>query len=121
MQFKSQPGDEVGIYYDSKAQVLPGDYLRTRTGRTYRIVKVRRQVKGQHEGRCHLRCVVMDPDQNQQCEKCLGSGKTAPWDEEVSTPCPACHGTGELPLDVAPRVHPLYWYSRSKKRGRRLS
>ena len=39
-----------------------GDEIQTRSGRRYEIVKVRRQERGMHTGRWHLRCVVLEPD-----------------------------------------------------------
>lgn len=50
-------GAEVGIYYDGRP-LEPGDALVTPTGRTYLVTAVRRQTRGKHVGRQHLRCVV---------------------------------------------------------------
>lgn len=53
-------GSVVGIYYDGVAQIAVGDALRTPTGRTYIIVAARRQERGRHVGRHHLRCAVAE-------------------------------------------------------------
>lgn len=53
-------GAVVGIYYDGFA-VAVGDALVTPTGRTYVVVSVRRQERGAHVGRQHLRCAVAEP------------------------------------------------------------
>lgn len=47
----------VRIYYDG-AEVLPGDALRTPTGRTYVVLERRVQARGAHVGRQHLACLV---------------------------------------------------------------
>lgn len=57
----AEVGDVVGLFYDSANTVSVGDYLRTRTGRTYRTVAVRIQHRGQHIGRQHLRAEVVNP------------------------------------------------------------
>jgi hypothetical protein len=57
---KAPPGSEIGIYYDGAA-VEPGDALQTPTGRLYLVVAVRRQARGRHVGRQHLRAVVAEP------------------------------------------------------------
>lgn len=57
---KAEIGDEVGLYYDADAPVLEGDFLVTRTGRCYKVVKLRIQQRGQNKGRYHLRCVVSE-------------------------------------------------------------
>lgn len=54
------PGSVVRIYYDSPAELSPGDALVTTTGRTYLIASCRRQARGKHQGRWHLACVVVD-------------------------------------------------------------
>lgn len=56
------PGSEVGLYYDSRRHVDVGDELETTAGRRYLVVKVRRQERGAHIGRWHLRCIVLAPD-----------------------------------------------------------
>lgn len=56
-----KPGEPAKLYYDGIRTVEPGDYLRTRTGRTYLVTAVRVQKKGRHVGRQHLQTVVMDP------------------------------------------------------------
>lgn len=58
---KAPVGAEVGLYYDSPRPIGEGDYLQTPTGRTYLILSVRVQARGQHAGRRkHLRAVVID-------------------------------------------------------------
>lgn len=54
------PGSVVKIHYDSAAEVSTGEALVTATGRTYIVVEVRRQTRGKHRGRWHLRCLVHD-------------------------------------------------------------
>lgn len=53
-------GAVVGIYYDGHAQLELGHALKTPTGRTYVVVAIRRQQRGKHRGRWHLRCLVAD-------------------------------------------------------------
>ena len=52
-------GAVVSIYYDGHL-LEPGDALRTPTGRTYIVVHARRQARGKHVGRQHLRCAVAE-------------------------------------------------------------
>lgn len=57
------PGSEVGLYYDAERRVLIGDEIVTATtGRRYLVLAVRIQMRGEHEGRQHLRCVVLADD-----------------------------------------------------------
>jgi hypothetical protein len=51
-------GAVVGIFYDAPRAVAQGDVLVTRTGRTYLVVSARKQKRGTHVGRWHLRCLV---------------------------------------------------------------
>jgi hypothetical protein len=53
-------GAEVGMYIDCPQEITAGDALMTTTGRTYVVVQARRQQRGKHIGRQHLRCVVAD-------------------------------------------------------------
>lgn len=53
-------GAVVSIYYDASAVVAEGDAIKTSTGRTYQVVAARRQERGKHRGRWHLRCLVVD-------------------------------------------------------------
>lgn len=52
-------GTNVGLYYDGLAEVEVGEYIRTKTGRSYLIDSVRIQQRGTHVGRQHLRCIVV--------------------------------------------------------------
>lgn len=53
-------GSQVGLYIDTTARVLPGDFIQTQTGRTYLIDQVRTQQRGKHAGtRQHLRVTVV--------------------------------------------------------------
>lgn len=58
-------GDEVGLYFDTRAEVSEGDIIINAytTGqperRAYRVVSVRQQQRGRHVGRWHLRAVVV--------------------------------------------------------------
>ncbi len=51
-------GALVGLYYDALELVLPGDAIVTTTGRCYLVMAARRQQRGAHVGRYHLRCLV---------------------------------------------------------------
>lgn len=53
-------GAEVRIFVDLVDQVEPGHAIQTQTGRTYLVVACRRQARGTHVGRQHLRCIVVD-------------------------------------------------------------
>jgi hypothetical protein len=52
-------GNVVGLYMDTRAEVEFGDVIQTQTGRTYRVVEARRQERGKHAGRWHLRVLVV--------------------------------------------------------------
>lgn len=80
------PGRVVALYYDSPVQVAVGDFIRTPSGRTYRIETVRVQERGRHVGRQHIGGLVLDPDDPDQ---------------------------QPTPGDV---VHPIYWYARPRAR-----
>lgn len=56
-------GAFVRIYVDG-LEVLPGDALRTPTGRTYMVMVMERRVqqRGKHVGRQHLGCLIAAPD-----------------------------------------------------------
>ncbi len=57
--------EEIGLHYDADEIVSEGDYLQTRTGRCYKVLKVRIQMKGFWKGRYHLRCmVVQEPEKD---------------------------------------------------------
>lgn len=56
------PGTEVGLFMDMGTQLEAGDYLRSRSGRTYLVDNVRVQQRGVHIGRQHLRCIVVRPE-----------------------------------------------------------
>lgn len=56
------PGSEVGLFMDTRNDIDVGDEIVTRTGRRYLVVKTRRQQRGAHVGRWHLRCVVRERD-----------------------------------------------------------
>lgn len=53
-------GAEVSIHYDARRELEPGHAIVTTTGRTYLVVRARRQARGKHTGRWHLRCLVVD-------------------------------------------------------------
>lgn len=55
-----KPGDVARLTYDGPP-VEPGDYLRTSTGRLYRVHSKRVQTRGKHTGRQHLVTTVMEP------------------------------------------------------------
>lgn len=54
-------GREVGLYLDTAQDIAVGDFVVTPTGRTYHLIAVRQQTRGQHVGRWHIRAVVVDP------------------------------------------------------------
>lgn len=54
-------GADVGLYYDARVEVEEGDVIRTTAGRCYRVLHARQQQRGKHEGRWHLRALVIDP------------------------------------------------------------
>lgn len=56
---KAPPGALVRIFYDGP-ELAAGHFLRTRTGRLYRVVSVRVQRRGRHVGRQHLACIVTE-------------------------------------------------------------
>lgn len=65
-------GALVRMYYDvtdergevrSGDAVRPGDVIETKTRRRYGVVEVRQQTRGKHAGRWHLRCVVLERDE----------------------------------------------------------
>lgn len=87
------PGTEVGLYVDLLATVHTGDIIETQTGRRYLVTFVRKQMRGEHIGRQHLRAVVMD-----------GSELTY---ESMQPDHP-----------MIPTVHKIRWYKRSN-RGQR--
>lgn len=45
------------LFYDGR-KLATGEYLRTPTGRLYRVVSIRVQERGKHIGRQHLACLV---------------------------------------------------------------
>ncbi len=53
-------GAIVGLYYDGGVPVAVGDAIVTRSGRAYLVVEARRQERGKHVGRWHLRCEVLE-------------------------------------------------------------
>lgn len=60
---KAPAGTTVKLYWDSRDQAEPGDYIRTvTTGRTYEVIATRTQLRGKHIGRQHLTCIVMPDD-----------------------------------------------------------
>jgi hypothetical protein len=55
-------GANVSLYYDSRRHVEVGHFIQTPTGRTYLVTDVRRQARGEHIGRWHLRADVVPED-----------------------------------------------------------
>lgn len=61
-------GRVVGLYMDTTARLREGDVLLReatdsgRPARAYRIVSVRTQLRGEHEGRQHLQALVIAPE-----------------------------------------------------------
>lgn len=53
-------GANVGLYVDLVREVMPLDVIQTQTGRLYLVLEVRRQTRGKHAGRQHLRAMVID-------------------------------------------------------------
>lgn len=56
---KAPIGAIVGITYDGSRFLDEGDILQTPSGRVYQIVALRRQTRGIHTGRWHLKCLVL--------------------------------------------------------------
>lgn len=62
-------GSVVGLYIDTTARVLPDQFIRTETGRTYQILTVRTQQCGKYAGiRQHLRVLVVPEETPQDGE-----------------------------------------------------
>ena len=57
---KAHAGSIVSIYYDGRVALREGDCLQTRTGRVYVIVELRRQTKGRHRLRWHIKALVSE-------------------------------------------------------------
>jgi hypothetical protein len=57
---KAPIGAVVKITYDGNLPHGEGHVLRATTGRLYLIIDMRRQARGKHAGRLHLRCLVID-------------------------------------------------------------
>jgi hypothetical protein len=53
-------GATVRIHVDLVAPVALGDVVKTTSGRSYRVLGVRVQLRGKHAGRQHLVCLVTD-------------------------------------------------------------
>ncbi|MGE0141320.1 MAG: hypothetical protein AB7R77_26285 [Ilumatobacteraceae bacterium] len=87
-------GREVGLYFDTPREVAEGDVIVNAyvTGqperRAYLVVGVRRQQRGRHVGRWHLRAVVLS-----------------------STPEQLAAALADL--DAEQTVHRMYWYPRA--------
>lgn len=56
---KAPAGAEVAIHFDGQV-VEVGDALVTPTWRGYVVTSVRRQARGKHAGRYHVKAVVVD-------------------------------------------------------------
>lgn len=97
-------GAEVGLYVDLLANVHVGDVIETRAGKRYGVVAVRVQERGKNAGRQHLRCVVLEDDDDAlaRWSSLDPNGLAAPTD---------------------PVIHRIRWYVRGgagvKPRGRR--
>lgn len=57
---KAPVGAVMKISYDGDAGHAEGHVLRATTGRLYLIIHIRRQTRGKHAGRLHLKCLVID-------------------------------------------------------------
>lgn len=57
---RAPAGAIVSIYYDGRVQLQEGYCLQTRTGRVYVIVELRRQLKGRHRLRWHIKALVSE-------------------------------------------------------------
>lgn len=62
-------GAIVALYVDLVSPVAVDDVIETESGRRYSVIAVRVQARGKHEGRQHLRCIVMPDDEPQHGEK----------------------------------------------------
>jgi hypothetical protein len=56
---KAGIGSEVGLYMDTPRLLEVGHFIETPTGRTYEITTLRRQERGKHKGRWHIRALVV--------------------------------------------------------------
>lgn len=56
-------GAVVKLYVDLVADVKPNDTIATQTGRCYRVIGVRKQLRGKHANRQHLEVLVLAPDE----------------------------------------------------------
>lgn len=65
---KAPAGAVVSLYMDTLRLMEVGDEVRTRSGRRYEVVGLRRQERGKHKGRWHIQARVLpvehplDPD-----------------------------------------------------------
>jgi len=57
---KAPAGSLVSLYYDSPREIAIGDALMTRSGRVYLIAELRRQTRGGHIGRWHIKAIVSE-------------------------------------------------------------
>lgn len=57
---KAPAGSLVSLYYDSPREIVIGDVLMTESGRVYIIAELRRQARGRHIGRWHIKAIVSE-------------------------------------------------------------
>ncbi len=55
-------GDTCYLYVDAARTLEKGDYVVTKTGRTYEVLTNRIQQRGKNAGRQHLSVLVLDPE-----------------------------------------------------------
>ncbi len=57
---KATVGSLVKLFYDSPREINVGEALKTMTGRVYLIAELRKQIRGAHIGRWHIKAIVLD-------------------------------------------------------------
>ena len=86
---KAPAGALVSLYVDLVVQVDLCDVIETQTGRRYQVLAVRKQTRGKHIGRQHLKCIVLGPND---------PGFSHRFDDTMG-----------------PRLHRIRWYKRAKR------
>jgi translation elongation factor P/translation initiation factor 5A len=61
-------GAIVGLYMDTPRELEENQVIRTTSGRCYRIVELRRQARGKHAGRWHIKGLVLGALPDEQLE-----------------------------------------------------
>jgi hypothetical protein len=88
-------GAIVGLHLDGMEPIMLDEIIETQSGRRYRVLDVRVQVRGKHVGRQHVRALVLGKPTFDELAREAAAGATY-------------NGTQTLP----PRVHHIRWYPR---------